>query len=129
MNEFEKRISALRIQYKNERKQIQKDSNRTIGRLNTAIGMVNTPEAREALRTQKARVYENTRQSMKYNRYCYKQLLKMIEDEYMNSLREKPSKKQLRNLMSFLYKTAEAEGQTSIRISFGDHRLGTVTFS
>ena len=68
MNEFEKQMNALRIQFREERVSITKDADRQIGHLNTAIGMVNSSEAREALRAEKQRVYEAMRQSHRYNR-------------------------------------------------------------
>lgn len=121
-------MNALRLQFKAERELIQKDANRTIGRLNTAIGQVDTPEAREALRAEKARVYEATRQSMRYNRLCYRQQLELLEDEYNIHLGTNPSKCELRRLMASLCKTAEANGQQSITIAFGENRQGTITF-
>ena len=122
-------MNALRLQFKAERKQIQKDANRTIGRLNTAIGQVGTQEAREALRAEKARVYEATRASHRYNRLCYHQQLEMLEDEYSIHLSENPSKKKLRRMMTLFYQTADARGQKSITLHLGDGRVGTVSFS
>lgn len=128
MNEFEKQMNALRIQFRAERISIQKDSNRTIGRLNTAIGMVNTPEAREALRAEKKRVYEATRQSMKYNRLCYRQQLDAMKDQYRMHLEENPSKAQIRRMVSAIFGSAEAEGKDSVSIAFGDNRRAIISF-
>lgn len=128
MNEFEKRINALRIQFRAERISIQKDANRTIGHLNTAIGKVNSPEAREALRAEKARVYEATRQSMKYNRLCYRQQLDAIEDQYFRRRKQNPSKKQIRHMMDTLCGSVEASGEKTFSISFGDNRHAKITF-
>lgn len=75
MNKFDKQANALRIQFRDERIRIQKDANRAIGHINQAIGQVSSPEARQALRAEKARIYEATRQSMMYNRRCYTQQL------------------------------------------------------
>ena len=128
MNEFEKRINALRIQFRAERISIQKDANRTIGHLNTAIGKVNSPEAREALRAEKARVYEATRQSMKYNRLCYRQQLDAIEDQYFRHREQNPTKKQIRRMVTAICAAAEAQGEKSLSIAFGDNRHATITF-
>ncbi len=128
MNEFEKQMNALRIQFRNERVSIQKDSNRTIGRLNTAIGQVKIPEAREALRAEKQRVYEATRQSMKYNRLCYRQQLEFLEDQYSQHLDRQPSKRRLRSLLATLCKSCEADGQNSLSIQFGENKTAKISF-
>ncbi len=128
MNEFDKKMNALRIQFRNERVSIQKDSNRTIGRLNTAIGQVSTPEAREALRAEKQRVYEATRQSMKYNRLCYHQQLNLLQDQYSKHLERHPSKRRIRSILANLCKSSEAEGQNSLSITFGENRIAKITF-
>lgn len=129
MNEFEKRINALRLQFRDERVQITKDCNRTIGRLNTAIGRVNTPEAREALRAEKIRVYETSRRSMEYSRLCNLQQLEALEDEYAIHRRKHPSGKQLRSRLAALCREAEARGEKSVTLSFGDKRRATIIFS
>ena len=129
MNEFEKRISALRRQFAAERDQISKDCERTIGRLNTAIGMVNSPEARDALRAEKHRLYEVMRNSHECNRRCYMQQLEALEDEYRLHLEQTPSKNQLRRLMWRLSLMAEEQGETTLRIAFGDNRHADITFS
>lgn len=129
MNEFETRINALRLQFKAERIQIQKDSSRTIGHLNTAIGQVSTPEAREALRKEKERVYEATRQSMKLNRLCYRQQLDLLLGEYESHRAENPSRAELRRAMAVLCRHAESLGEKSFCIAFGNNRRGEVTFN
>ncbi len=128
MNEFENRMNALRRQFRAERISIQKDANRTIGHLNTAIGKVNSPEAREALRAEKARVYEATRQSMKYNRLCYRQQLDAIEDQYFRHRKQNPSKKQIRRMVIAVCADAEARGEKSVSIAFADNRHATISF-
>ncbi len=129
MNDFEKRISALRRQFAAERDQISKDCERTIGRLNTAIGMVNSPEARDVLRAEKHRLYEVMRNSHECNRRCYMQQLEALEDEYRLHLEQTPSKNQLRRLMWRLCRLAEEQGETTLRIAFGDNRHADITFS
>lgn len=129
MNEFEKRMNALRLQYRDERVQISKDCGRTIGHLNNAIGMVNSPEAREALRTEKQRVYEAMRTSHRYNRLCYLQQLEALEDEARLYRDKNPSKRQIRHTLNRFCNDAVANGQDSITIAFGDNRNATITFS
>lgn len=129
MNLFEKQINALRLQYKAERVRIQKDANRRIGRLNTAIGRIGIVEAREALRAEKARVYEATRDAMKVNRLCYLQQLEALEDQYGRHLQTNPSNRQLRRLMGSLCREAEARGESSITLRLSDSRTCTVAFS
>ncbi len=129
MNHFEKRINALRLQFLAERKQIQKDSNRTIGHLNTAIGQVSTPEARDALRAEKARVYEATRESMRYNRLCYRQQLEAIEDERRLHAERHPSRRQLRRIFAALAQSASDEGKSSLDFALPDGRRATIAFS
>lgn len=98
MNQFDQRINALRIEFRNERISIQKDSNRTIGHINTAIGQTQFPEVREMLRAEKARIYEATRRSMHYNRVCYLQQLELLEEDRRLFLAMHPSKRQLRRM-------------------------------
>lgn len=129
MNEFEKRINALRIQFRNERVQIAKDCDLTIGHLNNAIGMVDTAEARDALRAAKQRAYEAQRQSMKYNRICYMQQLEAIEDEARLHREKNPSRRQLRRMMASLRKSAEAKGETAVTLSLGENQTCTISFS
>ncbi len=128
MNEFDKQMNALRIQFRNERVSIQKDCNRTIGHLNTAIGQVKTPEAREALRAEKQRVYEATRQSMKYNRLCYHQQLNSLQDQCFKHFERHPSKTRIKSILAYLCKSCEAEGQNSLSITFGENKNAKITF-
>lgn len=128
MNEFEKRINALRLQFAAERKQITQDANRTIGRLNTAIGQVNTSEAREALRSEKACVYEAMRTSHKYNRLCYLQQLEAVEDEYSLHLERNPSKRQVLRMMAAVCRFVESAGAQSYTVALDDNRQATITF-
>lgn len=128
MNEFEKRINALRRQFSAERNQITKDCYRTIGHLNTAIGKVDSTEARDALRAEKQRVYEAMRNSHRYNCLCYLQQLELLNEEYMLSLKKTPSNRQLRRTMATLCKMAEAQGKSSLTVSFGDNRQATINF-
>lgn len=121
-------MNALRRQYAAERVQITKDTNRHIGHLNTAISQTTFPEARDALRREKGRVYEAMRASHRYNRLCYLQQLEAIEDEYRLHLEQNPSKKQLGRMMTILRKSAEQCGQSSLKISLTDNRSATVTF-
>lgn len=129
MNIYEKQMNALRQQFKQERISIQRDANRTIGHLNTAIGQVTTAEARQALRDEKARVYEMTRQSMRYNRLCYMQQLELIQQEQAVYLQQHPSKTRLRRAMALLKNAADTAGQTSLTLTFGDRQRATVTFN
>lgn len=128
MNEFEKRMNALRIQFRNERVQITKDAYRHIGHLNNAISQCAFPEVRDALRAEKQRIYETMRTSHRYNRLCYLQQLEAIEDEARIHRDKNPSKKQLRCMMITLRKSAEHGGQSSLKISLGDNRSATITF-
>ena len=129
MNEFEKRMSALRRQYRDERVQITRDCNRTIGRLNTAIGQVKSIEAREALRAEKARVCEAMRTSHRYNRICYMQQIEAIEDEYNLHREKNPSKRQVRRMIAAVCRFVESAGANSYTLEFGDNRRATVSFS
>ena len=129
MNEFEKQLQALRIQYRDERKSISKDSNRTIGHLNNAIGVAINQEAREALRREKERVYEATRQSMKYSRLCYKEQLEFLEDQYRLYREAHPSNHQLRRMAKTLFRAAEEKGYSQLIINFGGTKTATITFT
>ena len=129
MNEFEKRMNALRRQFSAERNQITKDAYRTIGRLNTAIGQVKSVEARDALRTEKQRVYEAMRTSHRYNRICYMQQLEAIEDEYNLHLEKNPSKSQVRRMMAAVCRFVESAGANSYTIAIDDKRQATITFA
>lgn len=129
MNDFEKRMNELRIQFRDERVSISSDSYRKIGRLNRAIGLVDSAEAREALRTEKERTYEAMRNSHKYNRICYLEQLELLEDQYALHRKANPSKKQLRRMMATVCASVEASGADSCSIAFGDNRRATITFS
>ena len=129
MNEFEKRINALRIQFSRERTQITKDAYRQIGHLNNAISQTSFPEVRDALRAEKARVYESMRTSHRYNRLCYIQQLEAIEDEARLHREKNPSGRQLRRMMASLRKSAEAKGKTTITLSIGEDQTCTISFS
>ena len=128
MNEFEKQINALRIQFRNERMSIQKDADRIIGHLNTAIGQVKTPEAREALRAEKHRVYEATRQAMIDNRRCYRLQLDLLEEQHSRHLERHPSKRRIRSILAAVCRSAEADGQDTISITFGKNRTAKISF-
>ena len=129
MNEFEKRMNALRRQFSAERNQITKDAYRQIGHINNAISATSFPEVRDALRAEKARVYEAMRTSHRYNRLCYMQQLEAIEDEYRLHLDNNPSKKQVRRMMDRLGRLAEASGKNSLSIAFGNGRRADISFS
>lgn len=128
MNDFEKRISALRRQFTAERVQISKDAYRHIGHINNAISQSPFPEVRDALRAEKERIYEAMRTSHRYNRLCYMQQLEAIEDEYRLHLEQTPSKSRLRRLMARLSRMAQEQGETTLHIAFGDNKKATITF-
>lgn len=128
MNQFETQLNALRLQFKAERIQIQKDANLTIGHLNNAIGQVSTVEAREALRAEKARVYEATRQSMKYNRLCYRQQVESLNEQHREYLCAHPSKRAVRRVLALIARYADTVGKNEISIAFGYNKRGNVTF-
>lgn len=129
MNEFEKRMSALRRRFSAERNQITKDAYRQIGHINNAISATSFPEVRDALRAEKARVYEAMRTSHRYNRICYMQQLEALEDEYNIHLEKNPSKTQLRRMMAAVCRFVESAGANSYTLAFGDNRRATVSFS
>ena len=128
MNEFEKRMNALRRQFSAERNQITKDAYRQIGHINNAISATSFPEVRDALRAEKARVYEAMRTSHRYNRICYMQQLEAIEDEYNIHLEKNPSKTQVRRMMAAVCKFIESSGAQSYTVSLGENRQATITF-
>lgn len=128
MNEFEKKISALRSQFKAEQRQITKDAYLKVGHINTAIGKVDLLEAREALRAERERIFERMRQSHEVNRNCYLQLLEMINEQQLGHYNVNPSGRQLRRMMAQLCTFAESKGMKSISLSFGNKRSGIVTF-
>lgn len=100
MNEFDKQKNALRIQFKAEQRQLTKDCYRTIGHLNTAIGKVNSPEAREALRAEKIRVHEYLRRSHELNKTCYFQQLDLIDEQFYKYREQHPSKTRIRHILA-----------------------------
>ena len=128
MNEFEKRINALRLQFRDERVRITKDAYRAIGHLNNAISQAAYPEVREALRARKRRIYEEMRTSHHYNRLCYIQQLEAIEDEARLHREKTPSGHQIRRMMRRLSAMVEESGEKSFSISFGKNRKATITF-
>lgn len=128
MNEFEKRINALRLRFKEERIQIVKDCNRTVGHLNNAIGIVNSEEARDALRAEKLRVRTAKDRAMESNLRCYHEQFELLNEGYLLSLKQQPSKRQLRRTVASLCKMAEAQGESSLTVSFGDNRQATIAF-
>ena len=127
MNQFEKKMNALRIQFCKERDSITKDACRRIGRLNTAIGMVNTQEARDVLRAEKERIYEAMRQSHKYNRICYRQQLEAIEAEAQAHFEKNPTKRQIRHALRSLLRYALENGESSLSFCLGGDWQCTVT--
>lgn len=129
MNGFEKRINALRLQFRDERISITKDAYRHIGHINNAISQTSFPEVREALRAEKERIYEAMRTSHRYNRLCYIQQLEAIEDEARLHREKNPSGRQLRHMVARLGQVAEAKGEKSLTITFGDNRQATISFS
>lgn len=129
MNEFEKRINALRLRFKEERIQIVKDCNRTVGRINTAMSMAGSEEARDALRAEKLRVRTAKDRAMESNLRCYHEQLELLNEGYMLSLKQQPSKRQLRRAMATLCNMAEAQGKSSLTVSFGDNRQAILAFT
>ena len=128
MNEFEKRMNALRRQFRAERVSITKDACRRIGHINTDISKAAFPEVRDALRAEKERIYEAMRQSHRYSRLCYRRQLEALEDEYHQHLERNPSRSQIRRMVAALCGAAEAQGEKSVSISFGDNRHATISF-
>ena len=129
MNEFEKRINALRIQYRDERVRISKDAYRQIGHINNTISQTPFPEVRDTLRAEKNRLYEAMRNSHKYNRLCYFQQLEAIEDEARLHHEKNPSFRQLRRMVAAMAGMAEAKGQKSLTFIFGENRKATIESS
>lgn len=129
MNEFEKRFNALRLQYKAMQRQITKEAYKTIGRLNNAIGQVGSPEACDALRSEKDRVCQAMRESHLYNKKCYLQKVEQLYEEQMIYFQQNPSNRTLRSLMSKIYKQAQSKGQNPFSIAFGDNHRAEVSFS
>lgn len=128
MNDFDKKMNALRRQYAAEQDQITKDAHRAIGHINTAISQSSFPEVREALRAERKRIFEAMRNSHKYNRRCYTQQLELLQNQYSLHLEKNPSKTKLRRMMARLCRSAEADGQKSITLAFGNNRHVSITF-
>lgn len=128
MNEFEKQMNALRIQFCKERASITKDACRRIGHLNNAISKTDFPEVRDALRAEKERVYEAMRQSHRYSRLCYRQQLEALQDQYRIHLDQNPSKSQIRRMVAAISGYADAAGNKSITVCFGENRHATISF-
>lgn len=128
MNEFEKRINALRLRFKEERIRIVKDCNLAVGHLNNAIGMADSEDTREALRAEKLRVRTTKDRAMESNLRCYHEQLELLNEGYMLSLKQQPSKRQLRRTVATLCKMAEEQGESSLTVSFGDNRQATIAF-
>lgn len=132
MNDFDKRMNALRIKYRDEQVRITKDCLRHIGHLNTAIGQVTTIEARDALRAEKHRVYEAQRTSHQYNRLCYMQQIEAIQDEcrsyYEKNLTAKKKRRMFHNMLHHMAMTAEANGEKSVSMTIGQDLHATITF-
>lgn len=91
MNEFETRAQALRLRYKEERRQMQSACYKHVGHLNTAMGQVTLAEAKEALKAEKQRVKEATRQSMVWHKMCYHQQVEQLKEEMREYYRLHPS--------------------------------------
>ena len=128
MNEFEKRSNTLRLQFKTEQCMITKECYRKIGRLNSAIAMVNSDEAREALRAEKEKTYEAMHRSHELNKTCYLQQLELLNEEHLQHLKRHPSNRQLRRLLALFCTKAEASGQKALSISFGQSRRAHGSF-
>lgn len=128
MNEFEKRINALRLQCETERKQIYRDYNRTMGHLNTDLGKVKTQEARDALRAERTRVWNAAQESRRISRLCYLQQLELLNEEYRLWLEKNPSNHELRRMAAAVYKAAEKKGMNTITIYLGKSKQIQITF-
>ena len=128
MNEFDKRINELRIQFRRENVQIAKDAYRQIGHLNNAISQTTFPGVRDALRAEKERIFEAMRNSHRYNRTCYIEQLEAIEDERLRHYERVPSKTKIRRLIGRICQETEANGETSVTIAFGNNRKATISF-
>ncbi|MCM1440064.1 MAG: hypothetical protein NC131_12810 [Roseburia sp.] len=98
MNQFELRANALRLRFKAERVRIQKDAELYIGHLNTAIGQVTLPEAKEALRAEKIRAKQALHRSMECNRLLYREQLGQLDKEMAEHYRLNPSNRTMRHI-------------------------------
>lgn len=100
MNEFILRIKALRIEFKASQVSIQKDSERSIGHINTAIGQVTIPEVKNLLRNERSRIISERISSQAWNKKNYLQQLEQINDEKRLYFQDLPSKRALRRAAS-----------------------------
>lgn len=128
MNEFDKRMNALRLQFSAERDQIAKDTYRKIGHINNAIGQTEFPEVRDALRAEKSRLKEAMREAHRINRECYLGQIEAIENESKRHYKNNLSNTQIRRMMAALFDAAEAQGQRSVTITFGENQQAVITF-
>lgn len=128
MNEFEKQMNALRLQFKAEQRLITKDAYRTIGRLNIAISKVDSQEAREALRAERERIFEAMRRSHEINHTCYLQQIELIADRQTLHHKANPSARQIRRMLAQLYSVAEAKGRKSLTCHIDNSRRAVITF-
>lgn len=128
MNDFDKRMNALRIKYRDEQVRITKDCYRHIGHINTDLGLVTTIEARDALRTEKQRFYEAMRTSHKYNRLCYMQQLELLQDECRSYYEKNPTAGTMRRALRHMAMNAEANGEKSVSMTIGQDLHATITF-
>lgn len=129
MNEFETKAHALRLQYKAQRIQIQKDCDLAVGHINTDLGRVKTIEAREALWAEKQRIYETTRQSMKYNRLCYRQQLDLLQEESRAHFAANPSRAMVRQAVAMIARHAKNTGQSTLTVQFGKNSHSVLSFA
>ena len=129
MNEFDKQKNALRIQFKAEQRQITKDCYRTISRINKDLGQVNSQEAREALRTEKERVYETMRRTHELNKTCYLQQLDLLDEQYFKHLERHPSKTHIKSILAAFCRSAEADDLKNLSIHFAKNRIAKIHFS
>lgn len=126
-----KDIEKARKQLSSYQNQLDGMKSATEG-VNKALGNLDAATRRQlekALRAEKQRVYEATSQSIRYSCLCYIQQLEALEDEYRLHRENNPSKSQLCRMAASLCKIAEANGDGSITIAFGDNRKATVSFA
>lgn len=128
MNEFESRINALRLYYKAERAQIQQDCDNLFTRLNKTIAATDDRDVHRILRAEKFRVYTDTRRAIRMSMRCYRQQLDTINEEYRAHLSQTPSNRAVRRAMTLLCRHADARGEKSFTVTFGDNHRGHVSF-
>ena len=129
MNEFEKQIRELRRQHKAEQSMITKETYRRIGRLNMAISAVDSDVAREALRNAREQEFASMRSSHRLSKAYYLEQLKLINEAQRRQYEVIPSRHGIRRMIEKICNAVENSGQTTLTISFGDHRRATVTFA